>query len=72
MRSVLIAFLTVWLAPTALAAESCPDARTASVRSDLEPCYWAELKPLDECRFTFAAGLSPSARKSRWNISDNV
>jgi hypothetical protein len=63
MRSVLFAFVTVWLMPAALAAESCPDRRAASERDDLDPCYWAELKAVDECRFTFAAGLSATTRK---------
>src|SRR4249919_655109 len=63
MRSVLFAILMVWLVPTALAAQSCRDGRTAAERGELDPCYWAELKALDECRFTFAAGLSPTTQK---------
>jgi hypothetical protein len=63
MRRVVIAILAVWLTPTALAAESCADRRAASERSELEPCYWAELKAVDECRFTFAAGLSATTQR---------
>lgn len=67
MRSVSFAILALLLAPTTFAVESCHEGRAGGKRSDVEPCvgswYWAELKALDDCRFTFAAGLTPGARK---------
>jgi hypothetical protein len=65
MLSVRFAILASLLAavPT-LAAEPCLEERPGVSRSDNERCqsgYWAELKALDNCRFTFAAGLSRTA-----------
>jgi hypothetical protein len=65
MRSFSFAAL-VFLAPTTFAADACLDERAGVNRGDVEPCllgYWAQLKAMGDCRFTFAAGLSPAAPK---------
>ena len=67
MRAVLSGILALFVVPTTLTAEPCLDERAGAKRSDAEPClngaYWAQVKALDECRFTFAAGLSPTAQR---------
>ena len=56
--------LALWLRSTPLAAEPCVEdlVERGAVRSCLPSGYWAEIKALDNCRFTFAAGLLAPAR----------
>ncbi len=66
MPSVSLAILALLLATATLAAEPCLEERPGVSRSDQKLCrsgYWAEIKALDDCRFTFAAGLSPTASR---------
>jgi hypothetical protein len=67
MHGVLFAIFAGLLAATTLAAEPClearPGARPNGVSSCLASGYWAELRPLDDCRFTFSVGRSASAEK---------
>jgi len=66
MPSVSLAIVAFLLATATLAAELCLGERSDVSRSDQKLCrsgYWAEIKALDDCRFTFAAGLSPTASR---------
>jgi hypothetical protein len=67
MPRVLVGILALLVVPAALAADPCVDEGPGAKRSDAGPClnagYWARVKPLDDCRFTFSAGLSPTAQR---------
>ena len=67
MRNVWFGILAWSVVRAALAAEPCLDERAGIKESGGERCasnaYWAEVKAVDDCRFTFAAGLSPNAQK---------
>ncbi len=67
MRRVLVGILALSVVPAALAVQPCLDERAGAGRSGDEPCldsgYWAQINSLDDCRFTFSAGLLPTAQK---------
>ena len=79
MRAVLFGILSLSLLPTTFAAESCLWDRTDTRQSDVDSCvsdgYWADIRAVDDCRFTFSAGLSPgkgsksSARPTKFQIA---
>jgi hypothetical protein len=68
MRGILFAILALSLVSTTFAFESCVRDRVGGQQIDIESCvskgYWAEIKRVDDCHFTFTAGLSPAAESN--------
>lgn len=78
MRAVLFGILALWLIPATFAVESCVWDQTGK-QNDVDSCvskgYWADIRSVDDCRFTFSAGLlaavdnKPSAQPTKFRVS---
>ena len=65
MPSILFALILFVLASPALAVESCLGGPAGTADSCPRDGLWAELRPLNDCRFTFTAGYGPEAHSKR-------